>query len=253
MKLAQIIATATTAAVLGTAGVTVAGATTGSGATIPDATFLAAATGATTPATGTATGTAKGPRALRHAVKIAAGVIGISPHLAKELRAGKSISQVATDHHVDVQKVIDALVQAADQRIEAAKTAGRITAARAAQLEARVPAMVDKLVAATHIPGRRAAALRRNAARAGVKVAAGVIGISPADLAKELRAGKSIAEVATEHHVDVQTVVDAIVKAGTDKIEAAKSAGKISADRAARLEARLPAFADRLVHATRSK
>ncbi len=250
MKLAQIIATATTAAVLGTAGVSVAGATAGSGAAIPDATFLAAATGAATPAAGTA----NAPRALRQAVKVAAAAIGIAPaDLAKELRAGKSISDVATDHHVDVQKVVDALVQAADQRIEAAKTAGRITAARAAQLEARVPTAVAKLVAAHHTPGRHGAALRRKAVRAGVKVAAGVIGISPADLAQQLRAGKSIAQVATDHHVDVQTVIDAIVKAGTDRIEAAKNAGKIPAARAARLEARLPALADKLVHATRSK
>ncbi len=252
MKLAQIIATATTAAVLGTAGVSVAGATAGSGATIPDATFLAAATGAATPAAGT--GTANAPRALRQALKVAAGAIGIAPaDLAKELRAGKSISDVATDHHVDVQTVVDALVQAADQRIEAAKTAGRITAARAAQLEARVPTAVAKLVAAHHTPGRHGAALRRKAVRAGVKVAAGVIGISPADLAQQLRAGKSIAQVATDHHVDVQQVIDAIVKAGTDRIEAAKNAGKIPAARAARLEARLPALADKLVHATRSK
>ncbi len=146
--------------------------------------------------------------------------------------------------------MVDALVQAATQKIEAAKTAGKISAERAAKLEQRLPDALGKLVnnkhagkAATH---RRAVV--RKVARDGVKVAADTIGIAPKDLAKELRAGKTIAEVATAHNVDPQHVVDALVQAATQKIEAAKTAGKISADRAAKLEERVPARITKLVN-----
>ena len=64
---------------------------------------------------------------------------------------------------------------------------------------------------------------------------------------KELRAGKTIAAVASAHDVTSQKVVDALVKAGTAKIEAAKQAGKLDAPRAARLEKRLPSAAERFV------
>src|SRR3954452_20996803 len=46
----------------------------------------------------------------------------------------------------------------------------------------------------------------RHLARAGVKDAAGVIGIEPKELLSDLKAGQSIAEVATAHGVDPQTV-----------------------------------------------
>ncbi len=232
MKLTQIIATATTAAVLGTAGISLAGATAGGG-------------NASTPsATAGPSGENRSARRAHHrrivvrkALDVAADTIGIDrSDLVKELRAGKTIAEVATAHNVDPQHVIDALVQAATQRIEAAKTAGKITAERATKLEQRLPDAVGKLVNNTH---RRAAI--RNIARDGVKIAADTIGIAPKDLVKELRAGKTIAEVATAHNVDPQHLIEALMQAATQRIEAAKTAGKITAERATKLEERAPA------------
>ncbi len=239
MKLTQIIATATTAAVLGTAGVSIAGATGGGGnASKPSA-------AAASPADGNRSARRAHRRAVtvRKALEVAADTIGIDKSdLVKELRAGKTLAEVATAHNVDPQHVVDALVQAATQKIEAAKTAGKITAERAAKLEERLPEAAGKLVNNKHAGknAKRRADVRK-IARGGVKVAADAIGIAPKDLAKEVRAGKTIAEVATEHNVDPQHVVDALVQAATQKIEAAKTAGKISAERAAKLEARAPA------------
>jgi len=53
-----------------------------------------------------------------------------------------------------------------------------------------------------------------------LKVAADTLGMTPADLLKELRAGKSIADVAQEKGVPEQTVVDAIVADAKAKLEA---------------------------------
>src|SRR3954468_24493971 len=52
-----------------------------------------------------------------------------------------------------------------------------------------------------------------------VDVAATTIGVKPSDLANELKNGKSVADVANEHSVDAQTVVQAIVDAGTKKVD----------------------------------
>jgi uncharacterized protein (DUF433 family) len=84
----------------------------------------------------------------------------------------------------------------------------------------------------------RPAMVRRRLRRAGVKLAAKTIGITPADLVKELRAGKTIAAVATAHGVQPQAVIDALKAAATKKIEAAKAAGKITPERAVRLQQR---------------
>ena len=49
-------------------------------------------------------------------------------------------------------------------------------------------------------------------------VAAKTIGVSRQDLVTALRNGQTIADVAKAHHVDPQTVIDAIVKAGSQRL-----------------------------------
>jgi uncharacterized protein (DUF433 family) len=246
MKLTQIIATATTAAVLGTAGISIAGATSNGGNDTKPTASAASPSGGNRAAR-----RAHRRVVVRKALDVAASTIGIDKSdLVKELRAGKTIAEVATAHNVDPQHVVDVLVQDATKKIEAAKTAGKISAERAAKLEQRLPEVVGKLVNDKHtgkgVAHRRAAV--RKLAQGGVKVAADAIGIAPKDLVKEVRAGKTIAEVATAHNVDPQKVIDALVQASTKKIEAAKTAGKISAERAAKLEEHAPARITKLVN-----
>jgi hypothetical protein len=88
----------------------------------------------------------------------------------------------------------------------------------------------------------------RQALRRAVKTSAEVIGISAKELAAELRAGRSIAEVAQAEGVAVDEVTDALVAAGSARIDRALADGKITAERAAKAEARLPEVAERLVN-----
>jgi predicted DNA-binding protein YlxM (UPF0122 family) len=80
--------------------------------------------------------------------------------------------------------------------------------------------------------------LRPCLARA-VGTAAEAIGIPAKELGKGLRDGKSIAEVAEANDVDPQAVVDALVTAGTKRIDTAVEAGKLDAERAAKFQDRL--------------
>ena len=60
-----------------------------------------------------------GRPAVRHALRIAAETIGVEPsELREALRDGKSVSEVAEEHGVDPQAVIDALVAEAAERAE---------------------------------------------------------------------------------------------------------------------------------------
>jgi transposase-like protein len=245
MKLMQVIATATTAAVLGTIGVSVAGATTSGGSSPTSASATA------NPNRAARRGVLAGLR--KQALALAAKTIGVKPaDLANELKAGKSVADVANEHNVQPQTVIDALVHAADNKIEAAKTAGKITPDQASKLEAKVPDTVTKLVNAKHPGANVNAKVRQELGKfrkeAGV-LAAKTIGVTPAALKQEVKAGKSVADVATEHGVQPQTVIDALVQAGDKKIEAAKTAGKITAAQATNLENRLPTLVTKLVNA----
>jgi hypothetical protein len=98
---------------------------------------------------------------------------------------------------------------------------------------------------------RQAVAGRWPALRSAIKVAADTIGLEPMDLAKAVRAGQSIADVAKAHNVDPQKVIDALVKAGDARIDQALANGRIDQDKADQAKARLPERAKRLVNFTR--
>jgi hypothetical protein len=80
------------------------------------------------------------------------------------------------------------------------------------------------------------------------KVVTETIGIDRATLRAEVRSGKTIAEIATEHNVEPSAVVDALVTAATTKLEAAAAAGRITEERAHRIEAKLTARFTKLVN-----
>jgi hypothetical protein len=154
MKLSTLIATATTAAVLGTAGVSIAGATTSGNSSSP--------TNAAAPAAGAAQQPAAkdGASALRRhrrrhlrraAFRLAAKTIGITPQqLRQEVLGGQTIGEVATAHNVQPQTVIDAIITAANKKIDAAHDAGKLTDAQVSKLKARVATVVPRFVNEWH-------------------------------------------------------------------------------------------------------
>jgi hypothetical protein len=80
------------------------------------------------------------------------------------------------------------------------------------------------------------------------KVVLETIGIDRRTLRTELRSGKTIGEIATAHNVEPSAVIDALVTGATTKLDAAASAGKITTERAQKIEARLPARFTKLVN-----
>jgi uncharacterized protein (DUF433 family) len=207
----KFLATAATAALLATGGVAVAGAADSGSPT----------TTAKPPA---ATGEQRAGARFAHrrvavrVLAITAKAIGVErADLVAQLRAGKTVAQVAETHGVDAATVEHALNAAFAKRVDAALASGRIDEARATQMKERASARVKTFVEET--PKRVAKTTRRGAAANALRVAAKTIGVAPRDLLAELRAGKSVAAVAQAHGVDRQTVVDAIVKAATPKLE----------------------------------
>jgi ribosomal protein S20 len=66
--------------------------------------------------------------------------------LRSALRDGKSIADVAKDKNVDVNKVIDAMVAAAQARIDQAKTDGKISQEQADRLKSELKDRITKVV-----------------------------------------------------------------------------------------------------------
>jgi hypothetical protein len=84
----------------------------------------------------------------------------------------------------------------------------------------------------------------------GLAISAKTIGITPQQLVADLKAGNSIAGVASQHNVSAQTVVNALVTAADGKINQAVTTGKLNATIAHRIEAKLPTRVSNIVNHT---
>jgi uncharacterized protein YidB (DUF937 family) len=165
----------------------------------------------------------------RFGLEAAAEALGVSADdLRRALEDGKTIADVAEEGGVDLQTVIDAMVADATERIDE----------RAAEAKEDLPERINDLVNG-EVPDHPGPG-PRGGIRAGLSAAAEALGISVDDLRSALRDDKTIADVAAEHGVDVQAVIDAMVAEATERIDQAVADGDVDADRAAELEADLP-------------
>jgi hypothetical protein len=87
-------------------------------------------------------------RAIRaQVVAISASTIGVTPQtLVAELKTGKSIAQIATEHHVAPSTVVTALSVAADARVAQAVAQHELTPAQADRIDAILPARIARIV-----------------------------------------------------------------------------------------------------------
>ncbi len=91
---------------------------------------------------------------------------------------------------------------------------------------------------------------RRAIAKAGIAISAKTIGVTPKDLVTELKSGKSIADVAGEHGVNVQAVVTVLDNAANARLNQAVVDHKLSSTEANKIEAALPGYLTKAVDHT---
>lgn len=74
----------------------------------------------------------------------------------------------------------------------------------------------------------------------GLEAAAKVLNLSVEDLRNKLEAGKTLAEVAGDQGVEVQTLIDALVADASEHLDQAVADGKLTSDEASQRKADLP-------------
>ena len=80
-----------------------------------------------------------------------------------------------------------------------------------------------------------------------MEISARTIGISPKSLTSSIRSGRSIAQVAQAHDVDVQTVVNALVAAGDTQVGQAVTNQKLTPTQGSKIEEALPTVVTKVV------
>jgi polyhydroxyalkanoate synthesis regulator phasin len=113
--------------------------------------------------------------------------------------------------------------------------------------EAQADTVADHL--ATTLPGHRGHFLGRGPGLASFEAAADIIGIDTAELREALADGATLAEVAEDNGVDVETLVDGLVAALNEKVDELMADGRITEDRAAEIKESAPERIENFVNA----
>ena len=180
-------------------------------------------------------------------LRAAAQYIGVSrAELVKEARAGQTLAQIAATHGKTVAGLKSAMLAALKARLDAAVSAKKLTPAQAQARLARADKLLDRIVTA-----RLGKAALRPAKTRLLNVSARYIGVTPKALRAELKAGKSLAQVAATHGKTASGLKDALLKPFEQRLAKAQSAGKISSSEAQARLARISARLDKLINRTR--
>ena len=166
-----------------------------------------------------------------------ATVLGMDPAtLADQLRAGDTLTDIAAAQGVPIDDVKAAIVNGATERLTAAVTDGRITQEHADEELAELDDNLDAIVNGELPLGRRGGFGHHGPAGfrgAGMlESVATVLGMDPATLADQLRAGDTLTDIAAAQGVPIDDVKAAIVNGATERLTAAVSDGRITQEHA---------------------
>jgi hypothetical protein len=153
----------------------------------------------------------------------AASFLGISVStLAADLKGGKTLAQEATAKGKTADALIDAIVASEKTVLDAENAAGWITDAQETSILAGVKAEVTSLVneGPPVPPVQRVGPL---------DTVATYLGVGVADVQADLKAGKTLAQIATDHGKTVDGLVAALVAPAKTKLDASVAAGTITA------------------------
>ena len=184
----------------------------------------------------------------RSVVSAVTGYLGLSAQqLRADLAAGQTLSQITTAQHKTVSGLEQTIESAVKSQLDQAVTAGKITAQQEQMILSRLQARLNTFVTTAH-PG---ALVRHGMRRAAlVRVSASYLGISATQLRAQLKAGKTLAQIATAQGKAVAGLEQAITTAVKTRLDKAVSAGKITSQQEQQILNRLASRLNKLVNHT---
>lgn len=167
--------------------------------------------------------------------------------LQSALQSGKTVATLATEKGVALQTIVDALVAEQKTLLQQAVTAGRLTQEQADARLAELPAQLTTQLSTAFTPGVRdgGRGMPGDFGPGGsLATIATTLGVTESELLTALQSGQSVADVATEKGVDLNTVIAAIVAEQTTALQQAVTDGRLTQAQAdqhlAILKANLP-------------
>ncbi|MBI1281410.1 MAG: hypothetical protein GC179_25005 [Anaerolineaceae bacterium] len=175
----------------------------------------------------------RGQRGMGGAFQVIADALGVDlATLQSDLQSGKTIADIAKEKNVELSAVVDAVVAQGQTALTQAVTDGRLTQEQADAQIAVLKANLNVMFTTSMAQG---AGNRPGFGQMGngmFDVLAKALGVDVAALQTDLKAGKTIADIAKEKNVELSTVVDAVVAEREAALKAAVSSGRLTQEQA---------------------
>jgi polyhydroxyalkanoate synthesis regulator phasin len=183
----------------------------------------------------------------------AVAILGLGAASASAADSPTLVDDVAARLGTTPDKLRAAFRDALAARIDAAVKAGKLTPEQGAKLKER---LANAKGLGLRLRGRLAHAKHPFSHRIHVKAhglgqVAKYLDITPQQLRSELRAGKSLAQIATDHGKSIDGLVDAWVAKAKERLDKAVEKGRLTRERADQILQRLTEAAEKAVQRTR--
>lgn len=162
-------------------------------------------------------------------ISVAAKKLGLtSQELLTELQAGKTIADVAKEKNVAVETIVEAVLAPQAGWLKGMVDSEQLTQEQADAQLALLKANVTRQISeARPLVGRWG-----GPENSLLSVAAEKLALSSQELLTELQAGKTMADVAKEKDVAVETIVEAVLAPRTEQLKQAVTAGQLTQEQA---------------------
>lgn len=162
-------------------------------------------------------------------LRAAAEATGLTPaNILEQLAQGKTLAEVITTNGGNVDTVVNNAITAATEQINTAVTNGRLTQAQADELISRLPQAYADAVNGQF----REEAIRLRVGRAIIRLAAEQTGLDAQEIRQELRSGKTLADILTEHNVDTNAFIESAVSQAQERLNKAVENGRLTQEEA---------------------
>jgi uncharacterized protein YidB (DUF937 family) len=162
-----------------------------------------------------------------------------------EVRDGKTLTDILTEHSVDPTTVSDAVKTQLTDEINQAVTDGQITQQRADLLLSSLDTALERQMTAVPLNVRVQERLGARVETTLLGVLAEKAGVSASDLLREALTPPSLADIATAHGIDAEAVISETEQQITDQVNQAVTDGSLTQ---AQADLILDGLHDRLVN-----
>lgn len=155
-------------------------------------------------------------------IRATADVTGLTPQqVVEQLGAGKTLTQIARDNGQSEADVIAAARARVDERLDQAVANGRITQQQADRLLQAFDANAANVMNDPRLGKKIEWARRAPVAVSLVKVTADLTGLTPQQVVEQLRAGKTIAQIAADNGKTADDIMAEMRKRGQERLDQA--------------------------------